>query len=400
MVGPDFYGRAEELDQLLSHLRSKHDVLILSPRRVGKSSICQEAGRQLGDDGWLVAVTDAQGCTDESGLFRELTGQIQALKLPKKLRKPVATRALKLKEGLRGVKFGVAGTSVEVTGDNPAQSWAVACQEMEDLLGLLATHGAEILLILDELPILFSALMRTDPDEGAERCRRLLNWLRKVQKQHADSLVWLLCGSIGLDSQVSYLGIPGVLSDFELQGLGPMVGTEPSGLVWELAGGASPLAVTQPVVGRLLERVGWPIPCYIQLLYSALYHLPSAQQSSDYPSEEDVDSAYDILVSRQYAVKFEPWDTRLEEGFLDPMEAQIARRLLNRLCLVPLGIEKADLLELSHAQMPNLERDNFEKKFRGALNLLIHDGYLSEEGQRCAFLSPILRDYWTRKHTP
>ena len=58
--GADFHGRAHELEKLRRSIEIFKDVLLLSPRRVGKSSLSLEMARRLREEGWLIILCDAQ----------------------------------------------------------------------------------------------------------------------------------------------------------------------------------------------------------------------------------------------------------------------------------------------------------------------------------------------------
>ena len=63
--GHDFHGRHAELKTLRRTIENGNHVLLLAPRRVGKSSVVAETKRLLTEDGWKVVSVDVQHAEDE-----------------------------------------------------------------------------------------------------------------------------------------------------------------------------------------------------------------------------------------------------------------------------------------------------------------------------------------------
>lgn len=54
VVGNDFFGREPELRVLETRVREGNHTLLSGQRRMGKTSVAQELGRRLSDDGWEI----------------------------------------------------------------------------------------------------------------------------------------------------------------------------------------------------------------------------------------------------------------------------------------------------------------------------------------------------------
>ena len=59
--GDDFFGRDRELQVLEARVRDHNHVLLTGQRRIGKTSIAQELGRQLECRGWVFLFADIEG---------------------------------------------------------------------------------------------------------------------------------------------------------------------------------------------------------------------------------------------------------------------------------------------------------------------------------------------------
>jgi DNA polymerase III delta prime subunit len=70
--GEDFFGRKDELKQLRNAVEAGNHVLLVGPRRVGKSSLVAELSRELANDGWSPIKVDVQHTADEAAFLYEI----------------------------------------------------------------------------------------------------------------------------------------------------------------------------------------------------------------------------------------------------------------------------------------------------------------------------------------
>ena len=75
VVGDDLYGRGYELRTLWERLEHGEHVLLLAPRRVGKTSLMLELRRQPRPN-WHVIYVDVEGAADAADLFADILAQL------------------------------------------------------------------------------------------------------------------------------------------------------------------------------------------------------------------------------------------------------------------------------------------------------------------------------------
>ncbi len=177
--GDDFHGRESELKNLRRTIENGNHVLVLAPRRVGKSSLVEECERRLTEDGWQVVSVDVQHAEAEAGFLQLLYEGIA--ESPAKLEK---TALEGLKHGItqfrsipRGFKGGAAGIQVEFSENETG--WEDAANPLRSQIKRLAKSTTKTLFAMDELPIFLNKLLQR-PD-GQRRVERILNWLRSVR---------------------------------------------------------------------------------------------------------------------------------------------------------------------------------------------------------------------------
>ncbi len=148
-----FTNRGEEIRELLADVRNGQDVVILAPRRYGKSSLIWRVAQELVKDGVLVAQID---------LMRTPTKDQLASKLAKAIHEELATRVDRVKDGLdvfRGLRLTPTVT-IDPNDGSPSFSFeAQASPEdidatLEELFvrvgKIAADRKRRVALVLDE----------------------------------------------------------------------------------------------------------------------------------------------------------------------------------------------------------------------------------------------------------
>ena len=383
--GEDFFGRTEELAKLLRLIENGNHVLLLGPRRIGKSSVVAEVGRRLQKQGWKVIRANVEHAGDEPALLREINQAIRDSGVDIPLVQQAESLISKFRERFRG-------KVTEMLGD---ESWESASDTVKQIFANMATRG-KILFTMDELPIFLSEL--AGAENGADRVRSVLRWLRSTRQKCGTNLPWLLCGSIGLDTFVEKNDLTDTINEVLPEELGAFSVDEGRALLRHLGRTSGyALDISEDVAQVMVDRVGWPVPFYLQLMFHGLAELPSAQRSVDYPSLADVDAAYALLLSPAHQVKFAHWDSRLGD-LLDADEAKLARLILTEASRAAKGVGRRKLLNAAQAKSPGSDADEHDRQLRELLTFLQRDGYLMEESGRYAFRSFLLRDYWKRRY--
>ena len=184
--GDDFFGREDEVATLLRQARNGNHVLLLAPRRMGKSSLVAEVSRRLEkESGWKIIKADVQDASDEPAFFFEIHQAIKQSGVKLSLLDMVGQHISDFRRNFRGSKVQ------EIMGD---ESWETAAESIKQLFAEIAKQG-QVLFTLDELPIFLTKL--SDASNGPERVKSLLHWLRSTRHKCGAALPWLLCGSIG-----------------------------------------------------------------------------------------------------------------------------------------------------------------------------------------------------------
>ena len=199
----------------------------------------------------------------------------------------------------------------------------------------------------------------------------------------------MLAGSIGLDTVASRLNIADSINDLRIETLGAF-DVEASNALLKGLGEAYNVELEETVRDHILERVGWAVPYYLQLIFNEL-------RDCRKPDNNTVDGAIDRLLDAHHKGLFDYWRQRLREELGRP-DGDYATVLLHPASRTPEGVGRSIFNQVLTRVLA--DSDTREEKLRYLLDVLENDGYLIEEGKRWRFRSPLLREYWLRRVAP
>lgn len=192
VLGDNFYGRVQEQALLWSRLK-QDNVLLLAPRRVGKTSLLRRVeatAEQHGRQAIYVSVAD---CTTEVGFLAQLYDAVARTDGGTKAARAALRRLVRRFPKVRKIDIAkiVSAEFAEGIGDD----WQGLGEEFVETLRTTEHHW---LFLIDELPLFVLALLRSSRD----RARTFLAWFReaRIDERARDSVRWVMAGSIGLDT--------------------------------------------------------------------------------------------------------------------------------------------------------------------------------------------------------
>ena len=370
--GDAFFDRQEILARAWDLLQTSN-LLLLAPRRVGKSSLLNQmnlVGPSKGYNPLYLSVPDAE---DELDFIKRLvrgfrdaewasSGWLSSLKekLPDDLEFVLKTSLVELK----AKKF----------------DWR---RPAEDLEKLLKSADAKTLLLIDELPWLIGSIVHQDP--SGNRAERFLLWLKRLREQYQPR--WFFAGSIGLDSVARRLKLSGTIHDLQPIELGAF---SPDKARAYLAGRGRfyQWTLTEETIDAVLLAVEWPIPFHLNLVFEELRAVVGEGYGS--PSPALVEIALQRLIAHG-RTHFDHWDERLVK-MLDGRLQQYSEIVLSMACHNEGGvtIESIDLRLSRELNVTQVRAD----MLRQLLDLLTSDGYLIRQDGVVRFRSALLRRYW------
>lgn len=367
--GSDFYGRLNELKLAQKRLKG-NNLMLAAPRRVGKTSFSRKMLTIIQKEGWNGIFINLEGIPNISTFFNTVYEEL--LKLPNVSKSKQVVEFIKkhLPNNIDlAAKIAGVDASISLT-QSTSNDFAILQENLQKI-------KEPTLIVLDELTVFLEKLLRNE-NEGI--VKDFLGQFRALRQATDGHCRWIVASSIGVRNFASMHNLSDTLNDFAEFPLGAYDDTEATGLVKELTE-SEDIEIDAACTQYLLEKIGWNIPYFIQLMISQLSNIRVHQVK-----KQDIDAAYENLLR---TASFETWSERLAKEY-STHEAD-ARRILEYICKAPDGKERNDINNWM------AETGISPEHLSTLLMTLENDGYLGKTGTRRFFRSPLLRDYWKRK---
>lgn len=380
--GDDFCGRETELGILETRAREGNHTLLTGQRRMGKTSIARELGRRLEGAGWTALFADVEDAACAEDAIAEIA---RAAYLVRSIVARVAAGMTRLfRENVE--ELGAPNFRVKFRARLSVGNWR---RHGDSLIRACAKHEQPVLLVIDELPILLTRMLREE--DGARRVDDFLSWLRRaLQGLEGGSPVVILSGSIGLMPLVARLGIPDRVNYLDPFRLGPW-GRDESIACFERLAASGGLQVEDGVAGAVYDTLGIGIPHHVQSFFARLREA-AEMRGRDRMTKADVGEAYRTgLLGPSGQSDLLHYETRLADA-LDDESYRIAMEILAEAAVQDVfGADARRALERSPL-VPDAPA-----RVVAALDVLEHDGYLEPGADGYRFPSRLLKDWWATR---
>lgn len=381
-IAEDFFGREADLTRLL-HVLGSDNVLLLAPRRVGKTSLLHALAERWRAEKGRALFVDLQGAVSERDAPRRLGEAVAGLGDKGVLASASAAIGKALAHvGAIGASAAGFGLDLKLR-DLPDAEWALAV----DGLVRSVAEGTELLVLIDELPLLVQHLL--GQDDGVRRARAFLDGLRRLRLDPSLRHVhWLVAGSIGLDTLARRHGFTASINDFVITSLGPFDHATAKSLLEALARGHG-ASIDDAARDHLVSRLDWCLPYYVQILFDEARFAGEA----GHVDVLAVDAAWSTLLDAHHRTHFDHWYTRLAEGLAAP-DADRAYALLHATSDRAGGLDRDEARALVMGATTTADARD---RWAWLVDVLVVDGYLVADGARLRFRSPLLREFWRER---
>ena len=390
--GDDFFDRESELQGLESRVCDSNHVLLTGQRRMGKTSVARELGRRLTARHWVFLFTDVEGADSEEDVIAAIADAFH---------REVGISQSRFVQGLQHwlkanvEELGTFDFRVKIRAALDPEQWR---RHGEHLISDCAAHANPILLVIDELPIFLKRLLRKE--NGRPRVEVFLSWLRSVfQDPLATSPVLMVSGSIGLTPLVRRLGIPDRINYLEPVRLGPW-SRDVSIKCFDHLAKRYRLPIDDGVPDAVYDALGIGIPHHVQSFFIRLRDF-AAKQHGERVTVHDVAVVYRTeLLGPSGQNDLVHYETRLKDA-LDAESHTIAMEILAEAATQ--NVFTADARRRLAQYYSPVDADVHERIVE-ALEVVVHDGYLTAADDGYRFSSHLLKDWWAARfrghHTP
>lgn len=373
------FDRDADSARLWTHFDKGRSVLMLAPRRIGKTVLLNRLRDESEAKGYRAIVLDVQGFREEKAFFQQMCAVIQEeLGFGASV---LTTFSDRLRQALKG--------SDATSGD-----WRqlLLHTDWRDFARHLLSHlntdkeGKPWLVLLDEIPIFALSLLES---HGMERVRDFLLTLRQFRQAYPNVL-WLFTGSIGMDTVARRHSIEGALNDLEAYPLKPFDEDTATRFLKHIAIENGRLMAPE-AAQHIVRRLGWLSPYYLEKIAEEACHHTTRDEAIDIAS---ADKALEAMLGLDKRTYWSTWREHLDRNFSDPEQTHLFS-VLATIARSPEGRASHDTL------LGELNRGNpvSDSQLRAYLDTLEADGYLvacEHHPRYHRFRMGLLRDWWLR----
>jgi len=383
----DFFDRPDDLAKLQRELGNNSNILLTAPRRVGKTSLVLRLCDLQREAGYVSTYINVESCENELQFAEKLIDGLKDSGLHPKMLARIANTFRKLRQAMGNMGFVAAGIKMDM-GDAGSAGLDTMAKVLESVFKKIESEGQALLIAIDELPELLLAIKRQE--HGTERVNLLLHWLRDLRQTYRSKVRWAFLGSIGLDSFVDSHNLRKTINDLTLTSLDAL-SVEEADEFLTILGRDNHRPLTTEQRALIIERVGWPLPHHLQVVFHALVDSNTTTEGA-----EAIEDAFSHLLRSENLSQFDTWRQRLNEQLENPDELA-AKAILAHLCQYPEGRRRDQILDALMAIKPSAYPTEIEDQLATLLAMLLRDGYLLEKEGHYTFRSFLIREFWIRK---
>lgn len=369
--GDEYFVRTALIDRAWRILEDGRHVLIVAPRRVGKTSLMY----YLHDNpkpGYQFVYVITESDNNENDFYRKIVNKVMKTDLVRKSEKVKSFFKLHLpnieKIGPDGVEFGVKDEH----------------DYYELLKSILKSVSGEekLIILLDEFPETLENIIETDGENAGKHFLQSNRELRQDQ-EISKNIQFIYTGSIGLESIVSRIKTISTINDLTRLQV-PALSVDESKELIDLLSESVDFQMTDHSMDYILNKIEWLIPFYIQMIMEELRNL-YLDNPFDTLTNKIIDQAFEKSLEQRN--HFEHWQSRLQRS-LQGTDYSFTKDLLN-LTSENGKIDKNEIFNLA-------VKYGKEEEYKEFVASLVYDGYINnnDDQNTYRFNSPILMMWW------
>jgi AAA+ ATPase superfamily predicted ATPase len=384
-IGNAFFDRKELIENIRDRLKCG-SILLVAPRRFGKTSIMLKVKENLASDDVLPLYLDVEWVSQPSDFVTEVLYKLKETndsgfaELVKNLPKGLFSS---LKKNIDNLE--IAGFRLKLR-DELREAWI---EKGREIFKTFKTISPNVVLFVDEFPLMLYNMSSRAKIDSAE-IHSFLYWLRSIRMETNVRMVF--GGSIGIDQILKTINAGASINDMERIFVGPFEKNDAKKFI-ALLFESENVKIDEESIEKILDVLEEPIPYFIQIMVSTL--LNEAKTSKLKVTPTMVETAYQTRVlgieCRSY---FEHYFQRLPI-YYSPQEAEVAKKLLKEIALK----ERMSQKELFKSYCVCAKNDDVEK-FNYIISELENDFYLKFDPKTSEyrFATNVLRDLWLRRY--
>lgn len=375
-----YYPREKIVKKIRRKLSSGHNLLISAPRRIGKSTILKYIENHPMENE-IIKYIIVQSVDNQEQFFKSLYNELIN---DKEIFAGIDGYLKKSSNTVKGYLNRITGVSLSGKIEIDPNEKVNYYEECIKLIECFKTEK-NIYIFIDEFPDALNNILKVNRDLALQFLRKN----RDLRQAFSDkNLRFLYTGSTGLQNVVKKLGKLDLINDIDEIKVPPFNQEEAEELIKRLALGfkeeIKEFEIPQDVIDYIHKRITWKLPYYMQIIVEELFEY--YEDKEEMITNEIVDYVLQEIVKSKsnHSNYFENWKNRLKDAFQNE-EYAFCIEILNY-------ISKNNTIEYSVFYDLSVEYKIDDSKY--ILDVLEHDGYISENNKKYGFNSILLKEWW------
>ncbi len=375
-----FFPRPDITKEIWEKLDKGNNLLMVAPRRVGKSSILFN----LLDDpksNYNVIYYTSESVNNINEFYKKLFDHIvNSLKPAKKINRKTLSFAKDLLSRID--EIGISELSVKLGKHKMSY-----LDELITLMEKLELKEEKLLILVDEFAQTVENIYNDSNEKFAIQFLQTKREIRQNPKL-SNKVQFIYAGSIGLENVVSRFSGTKFINDVTPINVPPLNRKEAELLIDKILNGTD-IIFSIGARNHLLKVIKWWIPFYFHLILDECDRILKKKDVNEITSAL-IDQAIDSGLKQK--VYFKHWFDRLQIAYKGASFSFI-KNILNDV------VEKGSL---SSAEISNLAfKYEIEDSYTNLIHALKHDGYINNDDDASVykFNSPLLERWWYKNVT-
>lgn len=393
----DLWYRDKFIDDLWETLETQHGLLT-APRRTGKTSVMGYLAANPKNNFSPVPVFVQD--LDHPGEFILTILDTFHDKHPDLFHSMFSKGSRAVKAALRHIgEIGVSEFKIALKEQDP--DWKTNWKTRGDeLFEHVRESGHKVLFIVDEFPDMILNMNKYHP----QLVLPFLGWFRGHRQSplpKKDPVRWLLGGSVNLSTTLDSLGCLDKINDLHDERLPVLTPAQIKNFVQRMLAERG-VTMESDFLRHFAERLGQPIPLFMQMLTLDIYRLWKRRPEPRPPlSTDDLDAAFEeLIVSSASRDSLQHYYSRIAQ-YYDELKRSAAYDILAKLSISSSGLARTRLLEtfnlVMEARGETLPEHERRRRFNQLLRDLENDFYVAEVNDGLIdFASGLLKAWWRK----
>lgn len=376
-----FFQRDAIVRKIFRKLDNGENLLLSAPRRIGKSSILKYI-QQHPQSNQIIKYIIVQSVNSEEEFFKKLYNELLN---DREIFNGVKGYFTRSTAAVQRYAYRITGITILDVNVNMGQHETI--NYYEECIELIQSFKTEkkIIIFIDEFPDAINNIL----EKNTELALKFLQMNRDLRMQFSGkNLQFVYTGSTGLKNVVRKLNKLDLINDIETIPVLPFSEEEALELMQRLILGFQEVntefKLQDGTLEYIIEKIRWRLPYYMQIIIEELFdYFEDKNETIDGTTVDFV--LKEIVKSKsKHSDYFENWKGRLKTAFKHH-DYDFAIAVLNY-------IAKNDTIE--YAVFIDLAIKYKVEDHKYILDVLEHDGYISEETQIYGFNSILLKEWW------